>query len=220
VAHLIRSFTALRWRLLRGSLRGKGSEKAGVIVSTVASGVLGVGLGLTMAVGGRTATDNENLFVLFCVIVAVLLLGVSVVAGVTQPVDPRVIATEPLSDRDRSIGLLTSAASGPPGLSGALIGIGLVVGATRSTATMLIIVPAVLAWLATLLLLSRTATNALGLLTNRFQRTGQIVVGLSGLVFYGAFQLIPAVVGNLDRGDRDQLARVRSVTPVGQLGRA
>jgi hypothetical protein len=220
VAHLIRSFVALRWRLLRGSLRGKGSEKVGVIVSTVASGLIGAGVGLAVAVGGRSIADDENLFVVFCVVVAFAMLGVSVVAGVTQPVDPRVIATEPLSDRDRAIGLLASTASGPPGLMGCLIGIGLGVGATRSAASILIVVPAVVAWLATLLLLTRTATNALGLLSNRFPRTGQVVVGLSGLVFYGAFQVVPMVLGDLDRGDRDRLARVLSINPVGQIGRA
>jgi hypothetical protein len=39
-------------------------------------------------------------------------------------------------------------------------------------------------------------------------------------VFYGAFQLVPLVVDNLDRGDRDQIARVIAFNPVGQLGRA
>jgi hypothetical protein len=220
VAHLIRSFVALRWRLLRGSLRGKGTEKVGVIVSTIASALLGVGVGLAVAAGGRTVADDENLFVLFCVLVAVAMLGISVVAGVTQPVDPRVIATEPLSDRHRAIGLLASAASGPPGLCGCLIGIGLAVGATRSAASMVIVVPAVLAWLATLLLLTRTTTNALGLLSNVFPRTGQVIVGLSGLVFYGAFQIVPSVLGNLDRNERDQVVRVLSINPIGQLGRA
>ncbi len=220
MAQLIRSFVALRWRLLRGSLRGKGTEKVGVILSTIASLVLGVGIGLAIAASGRTVSDDENLFVLFCVVVAFGIVGVSVVAGVTQPIDPRVIAAEPLSDRDRAIGLLASAASGPPGLSGGLIGVGLVIGATRGAASLVIVVPAVLAWLATLLLLTRTATNTLGLLSNRFPRTGQIIVGLSGLVFYGSFQVVPAVLGNLDRGERDQIARVLSLNPVGQLGRA
>ena len=219
MAQLIRNFVALRWRLLRGSLRGKGTEKVGVIVSTIASVLVGVGIGLAVGVSGRTVADDENLFVLFCVVAAFGVLGVSVVTGVTQPVDPRVIAAEPLSDRERAIGLLVSAASGPPGLSGLLIGIGLAAGAARGATSMLIVVPAVLAWLATLLLLTRTATNALGLVSNRFPRTGQVIVGLSGLVFYGAFQAVPAVLGHLDRGDRDQIARVLSLNPVGQLGR-
>ena len=220
MAQLIRSFVALRWRLLRGSLRGKGTERVGVIISTIASVLVGVGVGLAVAVSGRTVADDENLFVLFCVVAALGVLGVSVVAGVTQPVDPRVIAAEPLSDRERAIGLLVSAASGPPGLSGCLIGIGLVIGAVRGASSILIVVPAVLAWLVTLLLLTRTATNALGLMSNRFPRTGQVIVGLSGLVFYGAFQAVPVVLGHLDRGDRDQIARVISLNPVGQLGRA
>jgi hypothetical protein len=158
--------------------------------------------------------------VIFCVGVAVAIVGISIVAGVTQPIDPRVIATEPLSDRDRAIGLLAAAASGPPGLCGCLIGLGLVVGATRGASSLMIVVPTVLAWLLTLLLLTRTATNALGLLSNRLPRIGQVIVGLSGLVFYGAFQVIPAALGDLDRGDRDRIARVISFNPLGQLGRA
>jgi hypothetical protein len=125
-----------------------------------------------------------------------------------------------LSDRDRAIGLLASAASGPPGLSGCLIGIGLVIGAARGATSLLIVVPTVLAWLMTLLLLTRTTTNALGLLSNRYPRSGQVVVGLSGLVFYGSFQIVPMVLDSLDRGDRDQIARVIAFNPAGQLGRA
>ncbi len=84
----------------------------------------------------------------------------------------------------------------------------------------MIVVPTVLAWLATLLLLTRTTTNALGLLSNRYPRSGQVIVGLSGLVFYAAFQVVPMVLGSLDRGDRDHVARVIAFNPVGQLGRA
>ena len=70
MAQLIRSFVALRWRLLRGSLRGKGTERVGVIISTIASVLVGVGVGLAIAVSGRTVADDENLFVLFCVVAA------------------------------------------------------------------------------------------------------------------------------------------------------
>lgn len=220
MAHLIRSFVALRWRLLRGSLRGRGSEKVGVVISTVTSGLFGVGAGVAIAVGGRSIVDDENLFVLFCVLAAVAVVGVGVVAGVTQPVDPRVLAAEPISDRERAIGLLAAAASGPPGLAGCLIGIGLAFGAARGAATILLIGLTVTVWLVSLLLLARTATNALGLLSNRHPRAGQVLVGVCGLVFYGGFQLLPAGLDNLDRDARDRLARPLSLNPVGQLGRA
>ncbi len=50
---------------------------------------------------------------------------------------------------------------------------------------------AVVAFLATLLLVSRTTVNALGLLAVRFPRAGQLVVGIASLAFYAAFQIVP-----------------------------
>jgi ABC-2 type transport system permease protein len=220
VVGLTRSFVALRWRLLRGSLRGGGSERAGVIVSTIGSAIVGAGVGLGIAVAGRGVTDDDNLFIIFCTVVALGLVGISVVAGVTQPIDPRVLAVEPLSERERAVGLLASAASGPPGLAGVMVGIGLTVGGFRGLQSAVVVVPAVIAWLLTLLLLARTATNVLGLVSNRFPRTGQLVVGIGGLAFYGAFQLVPGLLVGLDDEGRERAARFGAFNPVGQLGRA
>lgn len=220
MARLILGFVALRWRLLRGSIRGGGSERAGVIVSTIGSVLVGSIVGIGIAVAGRRVSTDDDLFVLFCTLIALGLLGISVVAGITQPVDPRVIAAEPLSDRERGVGLLASAASGPPGLAGAMVGIGLVIGAVRGAATLIVVVPAVIVWLLTLLVLARTAVNALGLVTTRYPRTGQLVVGIGGLAFYGAFQLTPALLTGLDDSERERVALVGSFNPVGQLGRA
>jgi hypothetical protein len=220
VARLITAFVVLRWRLLRGSLRGGGSERAGVIVSTVGSAIVGLAMGVGIAVAGRGVSDDDNLFVLFCTLIAVGLVGISVVAGITQPVDPRVLAVEPLSERERGIGLLASAASGPPGLAGLAMGIGLVIGSVRGASTLLVIVPAVAVWLLTLLLLARTAANVLGLITNRFPRTGQLVVGVGGLAFYAVFQLTPAFLARLDDTGRGRAAQFGSFNPVGQVGRA
>jgi hypothetical protein len=220
MAHLIRAFVTLRWRLLRGSLRGSGSEKAGVIVSTVASALVGAGAGIAMAVAGHDVAARDDLFVIFCVVVAAGVAGISVVAGVTQPLDPRVLATEPLSDRLRSLGLLVAAAAGPPGLAGVLMGIGLAIGGVDGAASIVVVVPAVVVWLVTLLLISRTASTALGLLATRYPRVGQILVGIGGLAFYGAFQFVPGVLAGLEPSDRSQLADVLALNPVGQLGRA
>jgi hypothetical protein len=220
VARLITAFVVLRWRLLRGSLRGGGSERAGVIVSTVGSVIVGLTVGTGIAVAGRGVTETQNLFVLFCTMIAAGLVGISVVAGTTQPVDPRVLAVEPLSERDRGIGLLVSAASGPPGLAGVVVGVGLAAGSVRGASTLLVIIPAVTVWLLTLLLLARTAANVLGLITNRFPRTGQLVVGVGGLAFYAAFQLTPALLTRLDDTGRDRVARLGSFNPVGQIGRS
>lgn len=220
MARLIGAFVTLRWRLLRGSIRGGGSERAGVIVSTIGSAVVGTGVSIGIAVAGRNVTDDDTLFVLFCTLVALGLVGISIVAGVTQPVDPRVLASEPLSDRERGIGLLAAAASGPPGVAGIMVGVGLAVGAARGPASLVVIVPAVVAWLLALLLLARTATNVLGLVSNRYPRTGQLIVGVGGLAFYGVFQLTPMVLTRLDDGERELVARFGAFNPIGQLGRA
>lgn len=216
---VIESFVRLRWRLLRGSLRGSGPERAGVVVSTVASALVGFGLAATLAIAGRR-DDIADLFVLACVGIAVGVLGISVVAGVTQPIDPRVLAIEPLSDAERGVGLLAAAAVGPPGIAGALMGMGLAFGAWEGPASAVVVGLGVLAWLATLLLVSRTAANLLGLLANRHPRTGQVLVGLGGLVFYGLFQFVPSILASLDDGDRGRLSDVLALTPPGQIGRA
>ena len=79
---------------------------------------------------------------------------------------------------------------------------------------------ATLAVLATLLLVSRTTINTLGLLSTRHPRVGQLVVGVSSLAFYAAFQVIPRAVSGLDDTEQDRLAGGLVFTPMGQLGRA
>ncbi|MDJ0771181.1 MAG: hypothetical protein QNJ12_20505 [Ilumatobacter sp.] len=214
------AFVRLRWRLLRGAIRHGGAEQVGAIVSTVASAIVGFGGGLAILAAGRTTDTPDELAVVFCTVILLAVVGFGVVAGVAQPVDPRVIAAEPLSDRDRAIGLLASSASGPPGLAGAAIGAGLALGMTRDAATFPLVAAAVLSWLLALLLVARTATNLLAMLLSRFPRAGQIVVGVSGLVFYGAFQFLPAVLRGLDDDERSGLASAMAWSPPGQIGRA
>lgn len=214
------TFVRLRWRLLRGSIRHGGAEQVGAIVSTVASAVIGLGVGAAVLVAGRSTDQPVELAVVFCSLALLAATGFGIVAGISQPIDPRVVAAEPLSERDRNVGLLAAAAFGPPGLAGAAIGVGLAAGMVRRAADVPVIVLAVLSWLAALLLVARTATNLLALLANRFPRAGQLVVGLAGLGFYGLFQFVPALLVRLDDDGRARLADVLAWTPPGQLGRA
>jgi hypothetical protein len=216
----IKLFARLRWRLLRGVFRGEGAQKFATILGFISALLVGLGIGIALAVAGRQSADSESIFVLATVALAAVVVMIGVVAGVTQPVDPRVLAAEPISERQLGIGLLTATAVGPPGLSAVLIGIGLVVGAVRDPVSALPVGLAVVGFLLTLLLISRSTINALGLFATRFPRVGQIVVGLSALVFYGAFQVVPRLVGDIDADERDHLARVLAWTPPGQLGRA
>jgi ABC-2 type transport system permease protein len=217
---VIVTFVRLRWRLLRGAIRRGGADQAGAIVSTVASAIVGLGAGLALAIGGRTVDARSDLAVLACSLIVLGVLGFGVVAGVAQPVDPRVVAPEPLDDRDRAIGVLAAAAFGPPGLAGIALGAGLTVGMLHGLADAPIVVLGVASWLLSLLLVARTATNLLALVLNRFPRAGQLVVGGVGIFFYGSFQLVPALLGDLDDAQRASVADVVAWTPPGQIGRA
>ena len=214
------TFARLRWRLWRGAIRHGGAEQVGVIVSTTASALVGVAGGAALLVAGRSADRPHDLAVLVCTLLLFAVVGFGIIAGISQPIDPRVIAAEPLSDRDRSIGLLTAAACGPPGLAGVAIGIGLGAGMTGSASDLPLVVLGVVSWLLSLLLVARTATNLLALVASRFPRAGQTVVGLAGLLFYGGFQFVPAALGRLDVDGRGRLADGLAWSPPGQIGRA
>jgi hypothetical protein len=112
------TYVRLRWRLLGGALRHGGSEQVGAVLSTGASAVVGLGLGITAATVGRSSDDADLFIVVFCGVVMLGVLGFGIVAGISQPIDPRVVAAEPLTERERVVGLLAASALGPPGLAG------------------------------------------------------------------------------------------------------
>jgi ABC-2 type transport system permease protein len=214
------AFARLRWRLFQGAIRLGGADQVGAIVSAVASTIVGFGAGLFLLVAGRSADRVDEVAVIATSAIVLVVVGFGIVAGVSQPVDPRVIAAEPLADRERVAGLLASTAASPPGLAGVLLGVGMAAGMMRAPSSLPVVTAAVVAWLLALLLVARTATNLLALLAARFPRAGQFVVGVTGLVFYGLFQFIPVVLRGLDDGQRTQLADALRYTPPGQLGQA
>jgi hypothetical protein len=217
---VIGAYVRLRWRLLRGALRRGGAEQVGAVLSTGASAFVGLGLGFAAARIGRTSDAADEFIVVYCGLVTAFVLGIGVVAGVAQPVDPRVLAAEPLRDRERVLGQLAASAFGPPGLAGIVAGIGVFVGMVRDVAGVPVVALATVAWLLGLLLVARTATNLLALLANRFPRAGQLAVGLAGLVFYGGAQLLPRRLAGLGTEQRHDLADAVAFTPPGRLGRA
>lgn len=222
-ARLAWAFVRLRYRLLRGAIRHGGADQVGAVLSIVASAVIGVAGGIG-AVAVATTVEAPTMVVLLCTGLVLAVVGFGTVAGVSQPIDPRVVAAEPLAPGDRAIGLLAGAALGPAGLAGIAIGTGLAVGALAAVGptptTVPIVIAAVASWLMSLLLVARTATNLLALLIARRARVGQLVAGLGGLVFYGLFQLVPAVLADADRADRARLAAGARWSPPGQIGAA
>jgi ABC-2 type transport system permease protein len=217
---LVRTFVGLRWRLLRGAIRHGGAEQVGAVAALVASAVIGITGALVAFTAGRTSPHADELSVIFCTVFVICILGFGVVAGITQPIDPRVLAPEALTDRQKAVGLLAASAFGPPGLAGIAITAGIVAGMTTDLAALPITMLAGGSWLLSLLLVARTATNLLALLHSRFPRLGQMTAGLFGLLFYGAFQFVPMVVQRLDSDDRTHIADGLALTPPGQIGRA
>jgi ABC-2 type transport system permease protein len=217
---LVQAFVRLRWRLLRGAIRHGGAEQVGAVASLLASALIGFGVGASVLIGGRTSEHSADLSVIFCTVVVIAVMGFGVVAGIAQPIDPRVLAPEPLTARERGVGLLAASAFGPPGLAGMVIAIGLALGMTPTLSALPITALAATSWLLSLLLVARTATNLLALVHSKFPRLGQITAGLFGLLFYGAIQFVPALLGRLDPEDRGEAASWFSITPPGQIGRA
>lgn len=206
--------------MLRGSLRTEGAQRWTVMIGLMASLFLGVAGGVGLAVAGQRADDGSALFVIAATWITVAVVALGVVAGISQPIDPRVLATEPLSDRQLATGLLVGSASGPPGLSGGLVAFGMFLGGIRNLASVPIVTLAVIAFAATLLLASRSTINALGLFATRFPRAGQITVGVMSLVIYGGFQSIPAFARGWDGNQQQRIASILQYAPPGQLGRA
>lgn len=213
-------FARLRWKMLRGALASEGAQKWAVAVGIVASALVGSIAAALVFVAGRTSDNPDTIFVTATTAAVLIVMMIGVIAGVTQPVDPRVLATEPMAERQLGVGLLAASATGPPGLSALLFGVGLFAGAVGGFGSVLPTALAAGAVLATLLLASRTMINALGLVTTRHPRIGQAIVGVGSLVFYAAFQIVPRMVADLDDAGRDRLAGALAWTPMGQLGRA
>src|SRR5580765_2149193 len=127
---LVRTFVGLRWRLLRGAIRHGGAEQVGAVASIVASALVGLTGASVAYIAGHTNSHADELSVIFCTVFVICILGFGIVAGVAQPIDPRVVAPEPLTDREKAVGLLAASAFGPPGLAGIAITIGVVAGMT------------------------------------------------------------------------------------------
>jgi ABC-2 type transport system permease protein len=219
-ATLIELFIRLRWRLLRGALRHGGPQRVAVIIGLVAGTLFGFGAGVLLALLAQTIDDPAPLLIVTPAALVASTVALGIIAGVTQPVDPRVIASEPLTDRQLALGLLTTTACGPPGIAAIFVGCGLYLGALRGVTSVLPALLALLSLLATLLLVSRATVNALGLLTNRSPRIGQVLIGLVSLCFYGSFQLITTAFAELSDERRREIARIVRFTPPGQLGAA
>ncbi len=220
-ADVVLEFARLRWRLIRNILKTDGSQKWAIVLGLGSALLAGAAGGVTLAVAGNTLDDPDPLFVIAPAVVTAFVVIIGLIAGVAQPVDPRVLATEPITDRHLGYGLLTASAVGPPGLAAGLLGLGLFVGAWRGPVAAVTTAAAVVSLLATMLLISRSSINALGLFATRYPRAGQLLIGLTSLIFYGSLQLASQLAESLsEEQTRRDVADAAAWTPPGQLGRA
>lgn len=217
---IVAFFARLRWRLLRGAIRQGGAQSVATVIGLAAAVIVGTIGSVLVAAGARSTSDPETALVLFPAALVAVVIALGVIAGVTQPVDPRIISAEPLTDGHLATGLLTASACGPPGVATTLLGIGLFAGSVDSFSGAFVALVPLAGFLATMLLVSRTTINVLGLLINRFPRTGQVLIGLVSLGFYGSFQFVPRAFTSLDNSDRRAVADIVRFTPPGQVGQA
>ena len=79
--------------MLRGSLRTPGAQRWTVLIGLLASVFLGVTGAVGLAVAGQLAEDGTALFVIAATGITLAVVALGVVAGISQPIDPRVLAT-------------------------------------------------------------------------------------------------------------------------------
>ena len=216
----VRAFQRLKWHLVVGGLRGGTQQRIQTGLAVLASLVIGVIAAVVLSALGRSF-DQADLVIVVLLPLTVLGLGLlSAATGVEATIDPRHLATEPLTRSELGIGLLASAIVGPASLLAMLSGLGVLLGwGGAGLAGWVLAAAAVLGWWATLLLFSRTTANLLGAIaSSRFRQFAQFAASGSALVAWLAVQLLTQDATDWPPGRWQALADVASWTPPGQLG--
>ncbi|MGB6057914.1 MAG: hypothetical protein WBF71_06580 [Microthrixaceae bacterium] len=222
VAHAVKALVALKVALLGGALRGSAQQRIQIAISTLLSIVFGISavVVLSMLGNGQQNTDAGLIIVLLLPVASIGVGLLSAATGVEATIDARHLATEPLTPAELGIGMLATAMIGPPGVLALLAGVGVFLGwRTDEFADVVILVVAVIGWLLTMLLLSRTFANVLGAwATGRFRQLAQAGATLAALLAWVATQVIANDPDSWDHGRLVSLAGVAKWTPPGQLG--
>ncbi len=217
----VRTIASIKWRLLLGGLRGSSTQRVQTVMAFIVSLVLGVFALLFLWGVGREADIADELIIVMLPLVVFGIGLVSAATGVESSVDPRHLASEPVSRWTLGLGMLAAAAVGPPAVLSVLAGAGIVAGWADGPATVVVVLVAVAAWWATLLLFSRTFANLLGALaTGRLQQVAQVAATLSALLAWVLVQVLARDTTSWDDQRWQSLATWASWTPPGQLGRA
>lgn len=218
----VRTIVSLKWHLLLGGLRGGTQQRVQTVVAALVSLLLGL-LGMAvLSLIGNTADTAADLIV---VILPAVVLGLGLLAGATgveSTIDARHLATEPVTRAALGSGLLAAAVVGPSALLAGLCGLGIVFGwAAGGAAGTSVVALSVLAWWATLVLVSRTLANLLGAMaTGRFRQFAQAGATIAALLAWVLTQVIARDTSSWDAQRWSSLADVARWTPPGQLGEA
>lgn len=222
LARTVGAFFALKWQVLRGSLRASGQARLQVLSALVASVLLGLLALLALAGLGRNVEIADDLLV---VLLPAAVLGVgllSAATGVESTVDPRIFAAEPIGRWHLGLGMLATAVIGPPPVLALLVGMGVLAGWwAPGLVPGVIVALSVVAWWVSLLLFSRTLANLLGAVaTTRFRQlahAGATVASLGALLIT---QLLAADPESWDAARWESMAQLARYAPPGQLGLA
>jgi ABC-2 type transport system permease protein len=219
----LRSLAKLKWNLLRGGLRGSGQQRVQVVLSVVLSALFGLVAFGVLAALGRGSSHALSILVVVLPVTTIAVGLLSAAAGVESTIDARHLATEPLTRVELGVGLLGAALVGPAAVLALLAGLGIALGWGTGVGVIgaVVVAVVVLAWWATLLLLSRTLANLLGAwATGRFRQIAQAMATGSALAVWLMVQLITRDARNWDADRWATLGDVARLTPPGQLAMA
>ncbi len=220
--HTVNALASLKWALLLGAVKGSTQQRLQVAISTLLSVLFGLSAcGLLWVLGDGQQSGNADLLIILILPVTSLGVGLlSAATGVEATIDARHLGTEPLTRAELGVGLLGTAVIGPPGLLALLAAVGMFLGwRTGDPADTVILVLAVVGWLLTMLLLSRTFANVLGAwATGRFRQLAQAGATLAALLAWVAVQVIANDPGSWDHERLVKLSNIARWTPPGQLG--
>ncbi len=218
-----RTLARLKWNLLLNGLRGRLQLRVQTVISLVASVLLGL-FGMAMFAGvGRSMTNGDLVVVILLPVIVAGIALLSAAAGVETTIDLRNLATEPIGALRLGTAALVAAVIGPPALLAVLSGAGLYLGFSGGAGLVgdVVLAGAVLGWLLTLLLCSRTAAAVLGVLAHgRSRHVAQTLAAFAAIGMWFGAQLGLQAIQTWDRARWEHLAELFAWTPPGQLGRA
>lgn len=218
----VRALVSLKWTLLRGGFRGNAQLRFQTALSLAFSTGAGLFALVVLAGLGRGFSNASSIIVVLLPVVVTATGLLAAAAGVETTIDVRMLAAQPLDTGQLSTGLLVSAMVGPPAIVGALSGVGLALGfGGGGPVSWLVLALIIVGWWATLLLVSRSAANVLGVLAaGRFRQLAQILAALAAVALWLVLQIGSRVTASWDGARWRAEAERWAWTPPGQIGRA